>query len=116
MGGWNGRALGRENPEAVGCWIRGATAAGGPTAVRAEPEVNQMLMSRGNMTAEQAAEAAVPFIYDPGTPRARIDEDIAVRRPWFPRPEAYMAQLQGILAWESYSRLHQIGVPTLVLH
>ena len=27
-----------------------------------------------------------------------------------------MAQLQGILAWEAYSRLSAIGVPTLVIH
>jgi 3-oxoadipate enol-lactonase len=27
-----------------------------------------------------------------------------------------MAQLQGILAWESYSRIAQIKVPTLVIH
>ena len=75
-----------------------------------------MLMSRGIMTPDEAAEAAIPFIYDSGTPRARIDEDIAVRRPWFPRPEAYIAQLQGILGWEAYSRLPQIKAPTLVIH
>jgi pimeloyl-ACP methyl ester carboxylesterase len=27
-----------------------------------------------------------------------------------------MAQLQGILAWESYSRIAQITAPTLVIH
>ena len=27
-----------------------------------------------------------------------------------------MAQLQGILSWEAYSRLHQIASPTLVIH
>jgi len=27
-----------------------------------------------------------------------------------------MAQLQGILAWESYSRIAQIKAPTLVIH
>jgi len=73
-------------------------------------------MARGVMTPEQAAEAAVPYIYDPSTPRSRIDEDIAIRRPWFPRPEAYMAQLMGILAWEAYSRLPQVQIPTLVIH
>ncbi len=75
-----------------------------------------MLMARAKMTAEEAAEAAIPFIYDPGTPREKIDEDLRVRRPWFPRPDAYSAQLQGILAWEAYSRLDQITAPTLVIH
>ena len=39
-----------------------------------------------------------------------------MRRPWFPRAEAYQAQLQGIIAWEAYSRLPQITAPTLVIH
>ena len=60
--------------------------------------------------------AAIPYIYDRGTPRDRIDQDLHVRRPWFARPEAYVAQLQGILAWEAHSRLPQISVPTLVIH
>lgn len=116
MGGMIAQELALQYPDRVRALILGCTAAGGPTAVRAEPEVNQMLMNRGNMTPVQAAEAAIPFIYDAGTPRARIDEDLAVRRPWLPRPEAYIAQLQGILAWESYSRLPQIDKPTLVIH
>jgi pimeloyl-ACP methyl ester carboxylesterase len=75
-----------------------------------------MLMARGSMTQEEAAEAALPFIYDPGTARGLIEEDMEVRRPWFPHPDAYNAQLQGILAWEAYSRLGKIGAPTLVVH
>ena len=116
MGGMIAQELTLRHPERVRSLILGCTAAGGPTAVQAEPEVAKMLMARGIMTPEQAAEAAIPFIYDPGTLRARIDEDLNVRRPWFPRAEAYIAQLQGILAWEGYSRLPQINVPTLVIH
>jgi pimeloyl-ACP methyl ester carboxylesterase len=98
MGGMIAQEFTLQYPERVRSLILGCTAAGGSTAVQAKPEVAQMLMSRGIMTPDEAAEAAIPFIYDSGTPRARIDEDIAVRRPWFPRPEAYIAQLQGILA------------------
>ena len=58
----------------------------------------------------------MPFIYDSATSRERIDEDLAMRRDWFPKPEAYLAQLSGILSWEAYSRLYQISVPTLVIH
>jgi pimeloyl-ACP methyl ester carboxylesterase len=116
MGGMIAQELALRNPDRVRSLILGCTASGGPTAVRAEPEVTQLLTARGVMTPEQAAEAAIPYIYDPSTPRSRIDEDIAIRRPWFPRPEAYMAQLMGILAWEAYSRLPQIHIPTLVIH
>jgi len=68
------------------------------------------------MTPEEAAKAMRPYIYDSSTPLERVEQDLAIRRAWFPRPEGYMAQLQGIFAWESYSRLPQITAPTLVIH
>jgi 3-oxoadipate enol-lactonase len=116
MGGMIAQEFAIQYPQRVGKLILGCTACGGPKAVRAEPEVNQVLMMRGNMTMEEGTEAAVPYIYDAATPRARIDEDLAIRRVTYPKPEAYTAQLQGILAWESYSRLGQIKAPTLVIH
>jgi len=116
MGGMVAQEFALQYPKRVRSLILGCTAAGGPSVVRAEPEATQMLMARTKMSAEEAAEASVPFVYDAATPRERIDEDLAVRRPWFPRLEGYTAQLQGIIAWEAYSRLPQIAVPTLVIH
>jgi len=116
MGGMIAQELALQNPQRVRSLILGCTAAGGPTAVRAEPEVTELLMNRGSMTPEEAALASIPYIYDRDTPRDRIDEDLVIRRPWFARPEAYLAQLQGILAWESYGRLPELKVPTLVIH
>ncbi|MGC1372749.1 MAG: alpha/beta fold hydrolase [Candidatus Sulfotelmatobacter sp.] len=116
MGGMVAQEFALQYPERVRSLLLGCTGAGGPTAVRAEPEATHMLMAREAMSPEQAAQVAVPFIYHSATPRERIDQDLAIRRPWFPTPEAYKAQLQGILAWESYSRLHEINAPTLVIH
>jgi 3-oxoadipate enol-lactonase len=116
MGGMIAQEFTLQYPQKVLSLILGCTAAGGPTAVRAEADATQMLMRRDKMSPEEAAEAAVPFIYDRATSRERIDEDFAIRRPWFPSPEGYSAQLQGILAWEAYSRLGQIVAPTLVIH
>jgi pimeloyl-ACP methyl ester carboxylesterase len=116
MGGMIAQEFTLQYPQRVRSLILGCTAPGGPNAVRAEADATQMLMNRGKMTREQAALAAQPFIYHPSTPRERIEEDMEIRRPWFPHPEAYTAQLQGILAWEAYTRLSQITVPTLVIH
>ena len=116
MGGMIAQEFALQYPNRVLSLILGCTAAGGPTAVRAEPEVTQLLMARGQKTPAEAAEAAIPFIYDRSTPRARIDEDLAVRKDWLPRPEAYINQLMGIIAWEAYSRLDRIKAPTLVIH
>ena len=116
MGGMIAQEFALQYPRRVRSLILGCTAAGGPTAVRAEREATDLLMGRIKLTPEEAAEAAVPFIYYAATPRERIGEDLAIRRPWFPRPEAYIAQLQGILSWEAYSRLPGISAPTLVIH
>lgn len=116
MGGMIAQEFALQYPKRVRSLILGCTAAGGPQAVRAEPEVMQLLMLRGNLSPDEAAEAIVPFIYDSATSREPIDEDLAMRKDWFPRPEAYLAQLQGILSWEAYSRLSQISAPTLVIH
>jgi pimeloyl-ACP methyl ester carboxylesterase len=116
MGGMIAQEFALQYPGRVRSLILGCTACGGPHAVRADDEATAMLMARGTMTREEAAEAAVPFIYHPSTPRHLIDEDIETRRPWLAQPAAYVAQLQGIIAWEAYSRLSQITAPTLVIH
>jgi len=116
MGGMIAQEFALQYPDRVRSVILGCTAAGGPHAVRADPEVIEFLRQRNNEDPVAALEAAVPYIYDPATPRTLIDEDIALRKQWLPRPESYFAQLQGIVAWEAYSRLDQIQAPTLVIH
>jgi 3-oxoadipate enol-lactonase len=115
MGGMIAQEFALQYPKRVRSLILGCTASGGPHAVQAKPEVLAILMRQG-MTPEEAKEAIIPFIYDPGTPRERIDEDMVIRMKWYPTPQGHMSQLQGIIGWEAYSRIAQITAPTLVIH
>ncbi len=115
MGGMIAQEFTLRYPQRVRSLILGCTNAGGPHAVRAAAEVLQILTRQG-MTPEEAKEAIIPYIYDAATPRQRIDEDMVIRMKWYPTPQGYMSQLQGILAWEAYSRIAQIKAPTLTIH
>jgi len=116
MGGMIAQEFALAYPERVKSLILGCTAAGGPEAVPAEPEVLLALGARALMTPEEGVEAMVPFIYDRSTPRELIDEDLEIRKRTFPKPESYLAQIAGIMDFEGYSRLNRLSTPTLVIH
>ncbi|MGH9745008.1 MAG: alpha/beta fold hydrolase [Candidatus Acidiferrales bacterium] len=115
MGGMIAQELALQHPARVKSLILGCTASGGPEAVHAAPEVFSVL-TRQFPTPEEAARAMNPFIYDAGTPAARIEEDMKIRMEWAPTLEGFTAQLQGIITWEAYSRIAEIAAPTLVIH
>jgi pimeloyl-ACP methyl ester carboxylesterase len=107
--------LALEHPGRVRSLILGSTSCGGPEAVLPAPEVLDVLMARPANPVD-AFWAMAPYIYDPSTPREKLDEDLEVRSRAFPSRENYLAQLHAILAWQSYGRLGSLKVPTLIIH
>lgn len=81
-----------------------------------DPDALELLSQRSSLTAEEAAEASIPFNYASGTPRERIEEDWAVRLPLACTPAGYLAQAKGTAAWSGFDRLPSLRVPALVLH
>jgi 3-oxoadipate enol-lactonase len=116
MGGMIAQEFALAYPERVHSLLLGCTSFGGPRAVSAKPEVIAILFARATMEAEAAIRAMVPYIYAAGTPRERIEEDLAVRRRTLPTTEGYMAQVMAVMAWSSDDRLSAISAPTLVIH
>src|SRR5579864_2405923 len=78
MGGMIAQEFALQFPRRTRSLTLGCTSPGGPSAVRAESNVIDILLARG-MTPEQARTAILPYIYDAYTPRQRIDEDINLR-------------------------------------
>ena len=116
MGGTIAQELALTHPQAVDQLLLGCSHPGGPDVV-IDQEAIALLRSRGAMTPDEAAEAAIPFIYAPGTPRADIDADLAVRAAHPTDPAGYAAQLTDTITWRgSLDRLPGLAIPTLLVH
>jgi 3-oxoadipate enol-lactonase len=117
MGGMIAKELALNHPLRVRSLILGCTACGGRQSVPARREVSAALSARSKMTREEAMWVMAPYIFDAGTPRELVAEDIAVRLGARVTNDGYFAQLAGIRAWSgTYDRLSGITLPTLVIH
>lgn len=116
MGGMIAQEFALAYPDKTRSLVLSVTNCGGAETVHARPEVYFALQGRGVNTPEDAFWAMAPFIYDAGTPRERLTEDLAAREGVFTKPENFMRQLQAIMTWQgTYARLSNIKTPTLVI-
>lgn len=116
MGGVIAQELALLHPDRVMSLALYCTACGGPNSVPADQEVLDILLARTGMTMEEGTRAMLPYIYDPTTSQALIDEDLAIRERTYPSPDGYIGQLMAVSGYDLSDRLASLDVPTLVVH
>jgi 3-oxoadipate enol-lactonase len=119
LGGMIAQEITIRHPARVDRLVLGATTPGGADAVAAADATLAFFHRRGQMSAEEAVWASVPYNYAART-RAehgdRIAEDITQRLRFPIEPEPYAAQLAAALGHDTCERLASITAPTLVVH
>lgn len=116
MGGMIAQEFALAYPERVRKLVLGCTTCGYLSAVQASPLVQERLRQRATMTPEEGAWLMAPHLYDPGTPRERVAEDIAIRVKTYPSAAGYLAQVAAVMAWSACDRIGGIQAPALVIH
>ena len=119
LGGMVAQEIALRHPDRVAHLVLGATTPGGSAATPAEQATLEFFQRRGQMSAEEAVWASVPYNYSTRT-RAehgdRIAQDISQRLRYPIEREFYVAQLAAGLGHDTYHRLVRISSPTLVVH
>jgi len=119
LGGMIAQEIVLRHPGRVARLVLGATTPGGTRAVPPPEATLGFFARRGEMSAEEAVWASVPYNYAPGTQADagdRIAQDIQQRLRFPIEPEPYKAQLAAAMGHDALGRLDEIDTPTLVVH
>jgi pimeloyl-ACP methyl ester carboxylesterase len=119
LGGMVAQEVALRYPQRVGALVLGATTAGGPGAILADPQPLTFFVRVGAMAPEEAEWAAVPYNYGLQTRRdhgQRIADDIARRLEHPTDMLAYLHQVAAAATHNTVGRLGSIAAPTLIVH
>jgi pimeloyl-ACP methyl ester carboxylesterase len=119
LGGMVAQEVALRYPRRVEALVLGATTAGGPGAILADPQPLTFFVRVGAMAPEEAEWAAVPYNYGLRTRREhgqRIAEDIARRVEHPTDMLAYLHQVAAAATHNTAGRLRSVTAPTLVVH
>jgi 3-oxoadipate enol-lactonase len=119
LGGMIAQEVALRHADRVRGLVLGATTPGGNLGVPAGEATLAFFRRRGEMPAEEAVWASVPYNYSPRTRREhgeRIAEDIGQRLRYPIEAAPYLAQLDAALGHDAGARLSSIAAPTLVVH
>jgi 3-oxoadipate enol-lactonase len=122
MGGMIAQELAIRHPELVDRLVLVATTAGGPTGVKAKPEVAALLMRNEGKDGEMRLRRIFSLIAGEGYMAKHLEDLYQIVKYSFAKPmplEAYKRQLGAGMMYQSQGvadRLAQITAPTLVIH
>jgi 3-oxoadipate enol-lactonase len=119
LGGMVAQEVALRYPRRVDALVLGATTAGGPGAILADPQSLTFFVRVGAMAPEEAEWAAVPYNYGLRTRREhgqRISDDIARRLEHQTDMLPYLHQVAAAATHNTVGRLRSIAAPTLVVH
>jgi 3-oxoadipate enol-lactonase len=119
LGGMVAQEVALRYPRRVGALVLGATTAGGPGTILADPQSLTFFVRVGGMAPEEGEWAAVPYNYGLRTRREhgqRIADDIARRLEYRVDTLAYLHQVAAAATHNTVGRLRSIAAPTLVVH
>ena len=120
MGGMIAQELALNYPEKVEKLILCSTNCGGSKSIPPSGEVLRLLVAdRSLLSPEEIARMVIPLLFTKDFIKRNQDFMELSIQQIMKAPisnEAYMRQLKAIMEFDTYDRLHQIEVPTLILH